>query len=99
MAYGGALTMHTLAALAFIGSLFYYADEARWVTDTIISDATATGPTDSVRLVGPMAPATKRGRPVMRLNRRSPRPGAPGSLLDPSLICRIRRSSSYTRNC
>ena len=41
MAYGGALTMHTLSALAFIGSLFYYADKARWVTDTIISDATA----------------------------------------------------------
>ena len=41
MAYGGAVTMHTLAALAFIGSLFYYADKARWVTDTIISDATA----------------------------------------------------------
>ena len=41
MAYGGALTMHTLAALAFIGSFFYYADKARWVTDTIISDATA----------------------------------------------------------
>lgn len=41
MAYGGAVTMHTLAALAFIGSLFYYADEARWVTDTIISDSTA----------------------------------------------------------
>ena len=39
MAYGGAVTMHTLAALAFIGSLFYYADKARWVTDTIISDA------------------------------------------------------------
>ena len=28
MAYGGAVTMHTLAALAFIESLFYYADGA-----------------------------------------------------------------------
>ena len=41
MAYGGASDdAHVLLAVpgAFIGSLFYYADKARWVTDTIISD-------------------------------------------------------------